>query len=156
MCVIRLLSSRGLRSMLVACCPQCTWWRLPSIHSQDHFQRWYLLLGSETPSMPLPTGCARKLHWALIKACGGRNEITIYCVVLYSNSPLYLCKQTLVSFGKSPSLAHTVLERHGNEDALPSTLLQSNKNIHQGGAARHESGNQSLSSGVWISSGESV
>lgn len=53
--------------------------------------------------------------------------MTIYCVILYSNSPLYLCKQTLVSFGKSPSLAHTVLERHGNEDALPAT----SSSVHQ-------------------------
>ena len=70
--------------------------------------------------------------------------MSIYCVLLYSNSPLYLEKEILISFGKSLSLAHIVLEGHENGGTLPATIPQSTRNTYQGGATQHESGNQSL------------
>lgn len=151
MCVIRLLSSRGLRSLLAAWCPQWTWWMLPSTHSQGHFQRSYLLLGSEIPLVPLPGGSARRLlHWALIKACGRE----VKCVILQSSSALCLGKKTMISFGKFSSLAHIVPEGHGNEGALPAALLQFTSNTYQGVAPQNMSqASESLFPGVWILNG---
>lgn len=108
MCVIRLLSSRGLRSMLAACCPQWTWWRLPATFSGP-------LSEALSPSgvRDLFSATSKRL-WQLTIALGfdksipKRNEVNIYCVLLYSNSPLYLGKKTLISWKdmemKVPSL----------------------------------------------------